>query len=431
MSKKQVKPVRTQDFAGHRRDGPVLDHASRKHALLTASGSERWRHCTPSARLEDQFPNESSVYAEEGTAVHEYCEYLVRKELHERVQMPQSDFYTEEVLGYAEIYRQFVMEQVEKLKREGLNPMVLVEERLDFSNIVPEGFGTGDCLIAAEGKLHVIDYKNGYHHVDAERNSQLMLYGCGALNAYDYVFDVEEVSMTIVQPRIENISTFTCSKEELLAWGEELKPIAKMAFEGKGEQNPGEWCHYCRAKHVCRACMDAALSLAREEFLDLDDGILADTAEETDVTAPYNPDESAPVFKAPGLVSFPELVAVLPTLNRISSWIESVFAFISGEAINHGVAVDGYKVVEGRSKRVFTDTKAVIKAAEEQGYTDIYKQELLTLTEFEKMMGRKKFAQILGKYVAKPPGKLALVPESDPRPAVDVSSAGDEFEALE
>lgn len=156
--------------------------------------------------------------------------------------------------------------------------------------------------------------------------------------------------------------------------------------------------------------MEEALALAREEFLDLDVGALAEgaaeaaEAEETDATAPYNADTSAPVFKSPGLVSFAELVKVLPTLNRISSWIESVFAFVSGEAINHGVPVEGYKIVEGRSKRVFTDTKAVIKAAEENGYTDIYKQELLTLTEFEKMMGKKKFAEILGQYVTKPPG---------------------------
>ena len=177
--------------------------------------------------------------------------------------------------------------------------------------------------------------------------------------------------------------------------------------------------------------MEEALALAREEFLDLDGGALADESEETDATAPYNADTSAPVFKSPGLVSFSELVKVLPTLNRISSWIESVFAFVSGEAINHGVPVEGYKVVEGRIKRIFTDTKAVIKAAESEGYTDIYKQELLTLTEFEKMMGKKKFAEILGQYVTKPPGKLALVPESDPRPAVDLSAAADEFEALE
>ena len=210
MSSEQKQQI---PFVEHQRDGPQLDHASRGHALLTASGSHRWMHCTPSARLEAQFPNESSIYAEQGTAVHEFCEYLVRKDLHERVQMPQSEFYTEEALNNAEIYREFVAENVEKVRSEGLIPMVLVEERLDFSNIVPEGFGTGDCLILAPGKLHIIDYKNGHHMVDAHRNNQMMLYALGALNMYDYLFNVQEVSMSIVQPRVENISTYLPEKK--------------------------------------------------------------------------------------------------------------------------------------------------------------------------------------------------------------------------
>ena len=151
----------------------------------------------------------------------------------------------------------------------------------------------------------------------------------------------------------------------------------------------------------------------------------------TNATAPYSPDNTAPSFRPPGLVALDELTAILPTLNRVSSWIEAVFAFVSAEAINHGVHIDGYKVVEGRSKRVFTNTKAVINAAAENGYTDIYKQELISLTEFEKMMGKKRFAEILGEYVAKPPGKLALVPESDPRPAVDLTTVEDEFDTLD
>ena len=311
-----------------------------------------------------------------------------------------------------------------------------MEERLDFSNIVPEGFGTGDMIILGKdeqgrGLLHICDYKNGKGvFVDAHENSQMMLYATGALNAYGYIYEIETVRMSIIQPRLENISTYEMSAANLRDWGESIRPIAQMAFEGKGEQHPGDWCRFCRAKPVCKACMEEALALAREEFLDLDVGALTKEAEETDATAPYNADTSTPVFKAPGLVSFAELVKVLPTLNRISSWIESVFAFVSGEAINHAVPVEGYKVVEGRSKRIFTDTKAVIKAAESEGYTDIYKQELLTLTEFEKMMGKKKFAEILGQYVTKPPGKLALVPESDPRPAVDLSTVEDEFESL-
>ena len=407
-----------------------------KHAVLSASSSKQWLHCPPSARLQENFPNESSVYAEEGTWAHELCEYKVKKYLHERKKRPQSEFFTEEIEQATDVYAEFVISIIEEMRRNGCEPLCFVEERLDFSNIVPEGFGTGDMIILGKdeqgrGLLHICDYKNGKGvFVDAHENSQMMLYATGALNAYGYIYEIETVRMSIIQPRLENISTYEMSAANLRDWGESIRPIAQMAFEGKGEQHPGDWCRFCRAKPVCKACMEEALALAREEFLDLDVGALTEDAEETDATAPYNADTSTPVFKAPGLVSFAELVKVLPTLNRISSWIESVFAFVSGEAINHAVPVEGYKVVEGRSKRIFTDTKAVIKAAESEGYTDIYKQELLTLTEFEKMMGKKKFAEILGQYVTKPPGKLALVPESDPRPAVDLSTVEDEFESL-
>lgn len=407
-----------------------------KHAVLSASSSKQWLHCPPSARLQENFPNESSVCAEEGTWAHELCEYKVKKYLHERKKRPQSEFFTEEIEQATDVYAEFVISIIEEMRRNGCEPLCFVEERLDFSNIVPEGFGTGDMIILGKdgqgrGLLHICDYKNGKGvFVDAHENSQMMLYATGALNAYGYIYEIETVRMSIIQPRLENISTYEMSAVDLRDWGESIRPIAQMAFEGKGEQHPGDWCRFCRAKPVCKACMEEALALAREEFLDLDVGALTEDAEETDATAPYNADTSTPVFKAPGLVSFAELVKVLPTLNRISSWIESVFAFVSGEAINHGVPVEGYKVVEGRSKRIFTDTKAVIKAAESEGYTDIYKQELLTLTEFEKMMGKKKFAEILGQYVTKPPGKLALVPESDPRPAVDLSTVEDEFESL-
>ena len=408
-----------------------------KHAVLSASSSKQWIHCPPSARLQEPFPNDSSVFAEEGTWAHELCEYTVKKYLHERKKRPQSEFYTEEIEQATDIYAEFVISIIEGMKRNGVEPLCFVEERLDFSNIVPEGFGTGDMIILGKdeqgrGLIHICDYKNGKGvFVDAHENSQMMLYATGALNAYGYIYEIEIVRMSIIQPRLENISTYEMTADDLRTWGESIKPIAQMAFEGKGEQNPGEWCRFCRAKPVCKACMEEALALAKEEFLDLDAGALADEAEETDATAPYNADTATPVFKQPGLVVFSELVKVLPTLNRISFWIESVFAFVSAEAINHGVPVEGYKVVEGRSKRIFTDTKAVVSAAEAEGYTDIYKQELLTLTEFEKMMGKKKFAEVLGEYVVKPPGKLALVPESDPRPAVDLSTAADEFEALE
>ena len=408
------------------------------HALLSASSSKQWLHCPPSVRLQENFPNESSVYAEEGTFAHEICEYKVRKYLHERVKRPQSEeFDTEEIEQITDVYAEFVISIIEQMRENGCEPLAFVEERVDYSHIAPSGFGTADMLIIGKdengrGLLHVCDFKTGKGvFVDADHNSQMMLYALGGLAAYGFLYDIEIVRMSIIQPRLDNISTFECSRQELEDWGESIKPTALLAFEGKGEQHPGDWCRFCRAKPVCKACADEALALCREDFLDLDAGAFDDTAEESDMTAPYEADTNTAVFKQPGLIPIAELAEILPTLNRISSWIEAVFAFVSSEAINHGVPIPGYKVVEGRSKRVFTDTKAVVDTAVQNGYTDLYKQTLITLTEFEKMMGKKKFNELLGEYVAKPPGKLALVPESDPREPVDLTSAQDhEFSGL-
>lgn len=403
------------------------------HALLSASSSKQWLHCTPSARLQEQFPNESSVYAAEGTFAHEVCEYKVRKYLKERVKRPQSEeYYTEEIDRITDVYAEFVIGIIEEMKRNGGEPLVMVEEKVNYSHIAPSGFGTADMLIIGKdengkGVLHIADFKTGQGvFVDADHNSQMMLYALGGLAAYGYIYDIEIVRMSIIQPRLENISTFECTRSELEDWGESIRETAKLAYEGKGEQTPGEWCRFCRAKPVCKACKDEALSLCREEFLDLDDGALSEEAD-----ASSEVDGSEPVFKNPGLIPISELAQLLPTLNRISSWIEAVFAFINSEAINHGVPIPGYKVVVGRSKRVFTDTKAVVETAVANGYTDLYKQQLITLTEFETMMGKKKFAELLGKYVTKPPGKLSLVPESDPRePVVLNNSPNQEFAVL-
>ena len=407
------------------------------HALISASSSKQWLHCPPSVRLQEGFPNESSVYAEEGTFAHEVCEYKVKKYLHQRVKRPQSEeFDTEEIEQITDVYAEFVISIIEQMKENGCEPIAFVEERVDYSHIAPSGFGTADMLIIGKdengkGLIHVCDFKTGKGvFVDADHNSQMMLYALGGLAAYGFIYDIETVRMSIIQPRLDNISTFECSRAELEDWGESIKPIAKLAYEGKGEQKPGDWCRFCRAKPVCKACADEALALCREDFLDLDAGAF-DTTEESDMTAPYEADTNTAVFKQPGLIPISELAEILPTLNRISSWIEAVFAFVSSEAINHGVPIPGYKVVEGRSKRVFTDTKAVVDVAVQKGYTDLYKQTLITLTEFEKMMGKKKFNELLGEYVAKPPGKLALVPESDPREAVDLTAAPEqEFSVL-
>ena len=415
-----------------------------RHALLSASSSKQWLNCPPSARLQEQFPNESSVYAAEGTFAHEVCEYKVRKYLKERVKRPQSEeYYTEEIDQITDVYAEFVISIIEEMKRSGCEPLVMVEERVDYTHIAPSGFGTADMLIVGKdengnGVLHIADFKTGQGvFVEADHNSQMMLYALGGLAAYGYIYDIKTVRMSIIQPRLDNISTFECTREELENWGESIRETAKLAYAGKGEQRAGDWCRFCRAKPVCKACKDEALSLCREEFLDLDegafnegafsdesvpsDGIRASPAASCDNSENCE-NGTVPVFKQPGLVPLTELAQILPALNRISSWIESVFAFVSSEAINNGVTIPGYKVVEGRSKRMFTDTKAVVDTAVANGYTDLYKQHLISLTEFEKMMGKKKFKELLGVYVTKPQGKLTLVPEDDPREAVDLTA---------
>ena len=412
-----------------------------RHALLSASSSKQWLNCPPSARLQEQFPNESSVYAAEGTFAHEVCEYKVRKYLKERVKRPQSEeYYTEEIDQITDVYAEFVISIIEEMKRNGCEPLVMVEERVDYTHIAPSGFGTADMLIVGKdengnGVLHIADFKTGQGvFVEADHNSQMMLYALGGLAAYGYIYDIKTVRMSIIQPRLDNISTFECTREELENWGESIRKIAILAYEGKGEQRAGDWCRFCRAKPVCKACKDEALSLCREEFLDLDkgafnEGAFSDESVPSDGIRVSPADNSencesctVPVFKQPGLVPLTELAQILPTLNRISSWIESVFAFVSSEAINNGMTIPGYKVVEGRSKRVFTDTKAVVDTAVANGYTDLYKQQLISLTEFEKMMGKKKFKELLGAYVTKPQGKLTLVSEDDPREAVDLTA---------
>lgn len=291
------------------------------HAILSASSSKRWLNCTPSAQLEQNFPNESSVYAEEGTAAHALGEYKLRKYLHERVRRPTSEFDTDEMDANTDIYAEYIISTVERIKETCPHPLVMVEERLDYSYLVPQGFGTGDCVIIADGTLYVVDYKNGKGvFVSCDHNPQMMLYALGAYHAYGYLYSITKVSMTIIQPRLENISTFECSVEELLDWAENyVRPRARLAFEGKGEQIPGDWCRFCRARTCCKACAQEAMALVKTEFLDLDSGVLTDETEETDATASYDPDTTAPTFKSPSLLTKAEIEQMLPTLNRIES----------------------------------------------------------------------------------------------------------------
>ena len=369
------------------------------HAVLSASGSHRWLNCTPSARLELEFENTGSEAAREGTAAHALCEHKLKRALHMRSRRPISDYDSDEMEECTNTYVDFVMEQYEAAKQVCEDPVILIEQRLDFSCYVPDGFGTGDCLIISDDRLHIIDFKYGMGVlVEAEDNPQMKLYALGALAVYDALYDIREVSMTIFQPRRENVSTWTIPVEDLKAWAEnELKPRAKMAYDGEGEYLPGEWCTFCRAAVRCRARAEEKLKLAQTEF------------------------------RMPPLLTDAEIEDILAVLPDLTKWVSEITAYALDTALNHGKEWNGFKVVQGRSVRKYRDEAAVAEAAKEAGYKDIYRQSLIPLTEMQKLMGKDKFEEILGGLITKAPGRPTLVPKSDRRPAMNVSNAINEF----
>lgn len=373
-----------------------------EHAVLSASGSHRWLNCTPSARLELEFENTGSEAAREGTAAHALCEHKLKRALHMRSRRPASDYDSDEMEECTDAYVDFVMEQYEAAKQVCEDPVILIEQRLDFSCYVPDGFGTGDCLIISDDRLHIIDFKYGMGVlVEAEGNPQMKLYALGALAVYDALYDIREVSMTIFQPRRENVSTWTIPVEDLKAWAEnELKPRAKMAYDGEGEYLPGEWCTFCRAAVRCRARAEEKLKLAQTEF------------------------------RMPPLLTDAEIEDILAVLPDLTKWANEIAAYALDAALNHGKEWNGFKVVEGRSVRKYRDEAAVAEAAKEAGYKDIYRQSLIPLTEMQRLMGKDKFEEILGGLITKAPGRPTLVPKSDKRPAMNVSNAINEFNEI-
>ena len=371
------------------------------HSVLGASAADRWMNCTPSAQLTAGMEDETTTFAAEGTAAHALCEWKVRKALKMRAgRRPTSDYWTDEMEEFTDDYRDFIMDLVGQAKQHCKDPVTLIEQHLDFSCYVPDGFGTGDFLLVADKELNVVDFKYGRGvAVYADHNPQMMLYALGALNLFDCLYDIEQVTMTIFQPRLSSISTWTISTEELYQWAEEvLKPKAELAAKGEGEFVSGSWCRFCKARNTCRARAESFLELVRMEF------------------------------QPPALLSDEEVAEVMEKADELSKWANDVMAYAQAEAIENGKHWNGYKLVEGRSVRKFSDEAKVEAAAKEAGFTDIYNKSLITLTAFEKLMGKKTFADVLGQYVTKPAGKLTLVPVSDKRPEVSVNTVNDEFQ---
>ena len=371
----------------------------KSHAILSASSSHRWLNCNPSARLEQEFEDQETEAAAEGTAAHALCEHKLRKALKLRSKKPISQYDCDEMDDYTDGYVQFVLEQLAQAKLTCPDPQVLIEQRLDFSCYVPDGFGTGDCLIIASPRLHVIDFKYGLGVlVDAYRNPQMMLYALGALRIFDCLYNITEVSMSIYQPRRENVSTWTISVDELMDWAENtLRPKADLAYKGEGEYSPGSWCQFCKAAVKCRARAEAKLDLARFEFAQ------------------------------PPLLTDAEIEEILGKLEDLTKWANEIMAYAQDAAINHGKEWAGYKLVESRTNRKYTDEEAVARAAASAGYRDIYKKTLIPITEMEKLMGKRTFKEVLGGLIVKPAGKPTLVPASDKRPAITTTGAKHDF----
>ena len=364
----------------------MANHTNRSHAVLSASSSSRWLACPPSAQLCAALPDTVTDYAREGTCAHELAEYKVQRLLGNSTSNPTEnlDFYDTEMEDCTDSYAQYIAELLATLQE----PMVLVEQRLDFSRYVPDGFGTGDCVIVAENVLTVIDFKYGKGvAVSADHNSQMMLYALGALELFDALYDIVEIRMVIFQPRIQNLSECTLPLPELLHWAEtELKPKAALAAKGEGAFAAGEHCRFCKRKATCRKRAEYNLQLAKYDF------VMPDKLTDT------------------------EIETILATADQLTAWVADVKEYALRQALS-GKQWHGYKVVAGKSNRKYTNPAAVAEAVQAYGKNPYKEPELLGVTAMEQLLGRTQFEALLGSLTEKPQGKPTLVPYSDKRPA--------------
>lgn len=388
--------------------GTVKNHSERKHALLSASGAHRWINCPPSAKLEEQWKkehgDESSVYADEGTLAHEVCEAKLRfkfgelsvKQYQDRiVELMQKPLYQEEMKEHAEVYVEEVVRLFEETKSRTPDAKIFFEKKVDFSSLVPGGFGTADALIIGDDSINVIDFKYGKGvEVSAKDNPQMMLYAIGLSQEFELMFDANTIKMTIVQPRINHIDSYSISKDELFKWaGDVVAPAVMLASKGLGEQKAGDHCKFCRIKPVCKAmAVEAAKTseFAKKPITEL------------------TPEELAEVYSR---------------IPQLEDWINSLTEYMTNEAVN-GRKFPGFKLVEGRSIRKWTDESLVEKRlAEKFEESDYMVKKLAGIPAIEKLVGKKEFDVDYSDLVCKPAGKPTLVPDSDKRPEISPESS--------
>lgn len=377
----------------------MMEHSERAHALLSASGAHRWLVCTPSARLEEQFPDTTSDAAKEGTLAHELAELKLRhyfykgsfgKQKYARAvnKLKKQELWQDEMDGYTEEYLDYV--KAAALKFES-SPYVAIEKKVGLGAYIPDGFGTADCILIGGGVLQVIDFKYGKGiFVSAEENPQMKLYALGAYNAYSLLYPIREIKLTIVQPRLDGISEWGCSLEHLLAFGGYVKQRAALAINGDGAYAPGEHqCRFCRARAQCRARAEENVKLA---FF---------------------------TEKKPPLLTDAEVGGYLTQGGDVARWLKDLQEYALAQCLA-GKEIPGWKAVEGRGSREWTDMEQAFGKLEENGIAEamLWEKRPLTLAQVEKIVGKKDFALLVGDYVVKNPGKPALVAEADKRPAI-------------
>lgn len=380
------------------------------HARLSSSSAHRWLNCPGSIQLTEGMPNKSSAYAEEGTVAHALAELKLHDYLDplsldpdedaaEFKKIKSSEHYCGEMEEATDFYRDIV---AGKLLEAGPEAELMVEQPFKLDLWVPEGFGTADAVIISGHVIEVCDLKYGKGvRVDAVKNPQLMLYGLGAAHLFGELYDFDTVRMTIIQPRLDHVSTYEMSLDDLLEWANfYVAPIAKAAYNGCEDFEAGEWCRFCPAKAVCRTRADVNLELAKLEF------------------------------KKPNLLSDEEIGGVLAKGEELEKWVKDVGDYALAQAVDEGKHFNGYKLVEGRSVRKYADDLKVAEALKAAGFDEalLYERKLYGITAMEKIVGKKRFTEILGDLIVKPAGKLTLVPESDKRVAVGTADAArDDF----
>jgi len=369
------------------------------HAILGPSSAKRWLTCTPSAALEATFPPTTSKFADEGTLAHRLAEMLLRKYyttyprkkyLEAFAEIEADPLYSPEMPIFINQYVDYIKTAFTEARNLCYDPKIFFEKKLDFSEYVPDGWGTGDVIIITDGQMQVIDLKYGKGvPVDAVDNPQCRLYGLGALLEFLPLYDIQTIKTTICQPRLDSISSEELTADELLDWAETfVKPRAKLAAAGEGVFVPGDHCRFCRANATCTA--RSSVGLAVMDF----------------TTTPLP------------LLMPEDFASVLDKLPVLEKWVKDFKDYTLKAVLQDELKIPGYKVVEGRSNRKIADPAGLEKALlATPGVTDIYiPAKLKGITDLEKIVGKKRFTELAEPFIIKPAGEPTLAPESDKRP---------------